>query len=81
MVARTSPAASIGCESVQPGEVCRVIWLRVFSCTPSTMSISPLEGQLGPTLGGVSSSSKKCCARTSRKRARRRGRVASTRRP
>ena len=34
--------------SVQPGSVCSVTWLFVYVFTPSTMSISPPLGQLGP---------------------------------
>lgn len=39
---------------VQPGEVWRVMLLVVWRFTPSIMSISPEEGQLGPNICVVS---------------------------
>lgn len=41
------PGSELGSWILQPGEVCRVIELVGWALTPSIMSISPDEGQLG----------------------------------
>lgn len=44
------PGRELGLWIVQPGEVCRVMVFVNCALTPSIMSISPEEGQLGPNI-------------------------------